>query len=88
MDIKTEISRGERAERLLKDELLIEAFETIDSAIIEKWRNGPLRDQEGAHELRLLMKCLTDLKGYIKEVVQTGKLARIGSEQQSNVVNM
>jgi hypothetical protein len=80
-----EIQRGRHAEQLLNDELLKEAFDTVEDAILEKWRQSPVRDLDGQHELRLLLKAVMDVKGYIVEVMNTGKLAAISAEKPSKV---
>ena len=75
-----DLKRGSHAEQLLRDELFNEAFDTVESAIIDKWKTCPIRDREGEHELKLMLVLLGDIKGYIVEVMNTGILARIGNE--------
>ena len=72
-----ESERGARAERLMKDEMLQEAFNKVEDGIVQKWKESPIRDAEGQATLRLLHKCLNDVRGYIKEVAETGKLANV-----------
>lgn len=88
MEAKKEIQRGEAAEQLLRNELLQEAFAMVESGIIEQWKAAPIRDREGQHELKLMLKLLGDVRGYIKEVANTGKLARIGADKSANVAIM
>lgn len=69
------IASGTRAKRLLEDPDLSKAFDDVRLAIIEKWETTPLRDKEGAHELRLMLKLLADVRGSLELAVQNGKLA-------------
>lgn len=88
MEPKKEIQRGEAAEQLLRNELLVEAFSMVENGIIEQWKSAPIRDREGQHELKLLLKLLGEVHGYITQVAQTGKLARIGADKSANVAIM
>ena len=73
---QTAIHRGARAEALLKDEIMAETFAGVRSAIIDQWATCPLRDKEGAHELRLMLKLLDDVKGNIERIARDGVLAK------------
>ena len=82
MTIQTELERGEQARQLLQNPLYVESFETVRQAIIDKWASAPMRDREGHHELKLMLKLLGDLTGYVEQTMQTGKLASIQLEQE------
>jgi hypothetical protein len=75
MNLEAEVSRGHRAAALLRDPLLQEAFDGVASAIHEKWASCPVRDREGAHELHLMLKLLTDLKSVLETAVTEGNHA-------------
>jgi len=68
--------RGEDAQRLLSDPLLIEAFETIEHQCIEEIKKCPLRDGEGLHKLHMMLLLNQRLRLQIESVVNTGKLAK------------
>ena len=78
MTDKTErdIFRGEWAARLLSDELLLEAFTTIEREYTQQWTNSPARDQAGRESLYLMVKTLHKLQAELTSVVETGQLAR------------
>lgn len=78
MTDKTErdIFRGERAQRLLEDELLTEAFATIEQEYTRKWLESPERDVEGRERLRLMIKSLHRLRTELTVVLQTGQVAK------------
>jgi hypothetical protein len=76
MSLETEIQRGERAAHLLNDELLQEAFATIEKEYTEKWLNSPVRDNEGREHLFLMVKTLHRLRSELLIVLETGQVAR------------
>lgn len=75
MSLEADISAGTRAQRLLDDPDLSKAFADVRSAIIERWESAPLRDQEGAHELKLMLRILSDVRSNLELAVMNGKLA-------------
>jgi hypothetical protein len=75
MTKEAEITAGTRAQRLLEDEILTKAFADVRSAIIERWETAPIRDTEGQHELKLMLRVLSDVRGNLELAVHNGKLA-------------
>lgn len=75
MTVEAEITAGTRAQRLLEDEILTKAFGDVRIAIIERWESAPLRDVEGQHELKLMLRILSDVRGNLELAVHNGKLA-------------
>jgi hypothetical protein len=78
--LNDELRRGEQARQLLQNELYQEAVTQVRQAIIDKWISAPLRDREGQHELKIMLKLLGDVTGYIQTAFETGKLAQIQLE--------
>lgn len=78
MTDKTEqaIFRGERAQRLLEDEVLQGAFATIEQEYMTQWTNSPARDQDGRERLYLMVKTLHRLQTELQAVLQTGQVAK------------
>lgn len=83
MTPEKEAEEGDKAQRLLDSEAWKNAFVATRQAILEKWATSPVRDQEGQHELRLLIKLMDDLEGHIRSVANTGKLARAQIVQEN-----
>lgn len=77
-----EIERGRIAAGLLDNEIYKESVEKVRTAIIDTWASSPIRDTEGQHELRLMLKCLNDIQNHIKQVMETGKMAKIQQEEK------
>lgn len=75
MSLQADVERGQKAERLINDPMLTEAFALVRQAIHEHWEEAPLRDREGAHELRLQLKLLSDVRANLEQALSDGKLA-------------
>lgn len=82
MGLDTESSRGHDARQLLDNPLYQECVQSLREAIISKWRSTPIRDREGAHELKLMDKLLSDIEQYFKTIAETGKIADIQIERE------
>jgi len=83
--LRSEASRGTRANELLSDELMVEAFTLLDERLTYEWANSPARDTEGRERIWMMQKLLQNLRGHIAEVAQTGKLAAIQLEQERTI---
>jgi hypothetical protein len=77
-----EVDRGARAKRLLEDPTLVEAFANVRTAILERIEAAPIRDREGLHELKLMLKLLRDVRGNLEQAVSNGKIARLDIERE------
>src|SRR5688572_7067626 len=75
MSHEQDIFLAKRAQHLLEDEVLTQAFADVRAAIIEKWEGSPIRDSEGQHELKLMLRLLTEVRGNLELAVTNGKLA-------------
>lgn len=82
-----EAQKGREAEQLIEHPVYKEAFANVRAGIINAWAEAPLRDKEGAHELKLMLKLLTDVEMNIKRVVDTGKMATIQLEREQKVAD-
>lgn len=80
-----ELDSARKAELLTENPVYIQAVTSIRQAIVDKWRACPVRDVEGQHELKLMLKLLDDLEANIKQVVDTGKLARLEIERENKL---
>ncbi len=82
MGLESESRRGNEAKSLLDNPLYQECVQSLRDAIISKWRSTPIRDREGAHELKLMDKLLSDIEQYFKTIAETGKIADIQIERE------
>lgn len=81
MGLSQERERGHEAKMLLENPLFRECIDTLRESIVAKWRAAPIRDRDGAHELKLMDKLLSDIEGYIRTIAETGKIADIQLER-------
>lgn len=81
MNLEADRERGHKAEKLLNDPLLKDAFTLVAQAIHERWEAAPLRDRDGAHELKLMLKLLNDVRATLERAIADGKLAAAELEQ-------
>ncbi len=88
MTASEELRRGEQARLLLQNELYVDAVTQVRQAIIDKWQQAPLRDREGHHELKLMLKLLGELTGYIQTTMETGKMAEIQLETDRRMTKL
>lgn len=88
MSIDTELRRGEQARQVIENPIYSEAIAAVKQGIFDKWANAPMRDREGHHELKLMLKLLGELTGYIETTMQTGKMASMQLEQERKMTKL
>lgn len=66
---------GSKAKTVLDSEAFQNAYKAVRDAILESWENCPIRDREGAHELKLMLKLHKDLEGHLRKAMDDGKFA-------------
>jgi hypothetical protein len=81
--LRDDLDRGVKAEKLLNDPVLNEAFDLVRQAIHERWEASPMRDRDGAHELKLMLKLLGDVRANLEQAVTDGKLAATELKHQT-----
>jgi hypothetical protein len=74
--IQRDINRGQRADALLKDELLRECFDALEREYIEAWRNSPARDTDGRERLWQAVQVIGKMHDHLVKVLNDGKLAQ------------
>ena len=83
--LSEEMARGVRAKAILESGIFQEAVEMVEADTLEKWKKSPIRDEEGQRFLRLKWQALQEVKGYLKDVMETGKLASQTIEEKRNI---
>jgi len=74
--LQTSITRGARAEALLKNELLQEALVTLERDYIEAWKTSSARDTDGRERLWQAVNIVGKVRDHIVKVVNDGKLSQ------------
>ena len=75
-----EIRRGHEAARLMAEPLLQEAFANIDAGIVGAMKQAAAGNKDTHHELVLMLQLAGRVKGFFKESMETGRLARTQKE--------
>jgi hypothetical protein len=68
--------RGARAQRLLEDDLLVEALETLDREYTRAWRATAARDTDARERLWQAVQVVAKVRDHLIRVVNGGKLAQ------------
>jgi len=76
-----EIRLAREAETLMSNPVFKQAFEGIESSLIEKMRLVAMHDIDTQHELILTLQLLGGLRRQFTDVIQSGKMAQIQKEQ-------
>ena len=77
---REKIDRGAKAEKLLRNELLQEAFDYLESEFTGAWKQSAVEDSQARERLYLLCQNLSAVKNYLKSAVEDGKLAQSALE--------
>lgn len=78
-----EIARGERAQQLLTDPLLVESFEAVEQELMQRWQNSPVNDAVGREKLYLTLMCLRTAHRHLNTVLETGVMAKATLAQRA-----
>jgi len=70
------VLRAEKAEALLRNELLTEAFDYLEQQFIQAWRSSGIGEAEDRERIYQLSQNLEALKGYFQTVISDGKMAQ------------
>lgn len=67
--------RGFAAKTVLDSQAFQDAYKAVRDAIVDAWDQCPIRDREGAHELKLMLKIHKDIEGHLRKAVENGEFA-------------
>lgn len=70
------VQRARKASEVLDNEAFKEAMSTLKTAVIQQWKDCPVRDGEGQLLLLQLAKLTDKFEAILTGVVETGKLAQ------------
>ena len=68
-------AKAARAQALLEDELLAEAFTSLESAYTTAWRSTTIEDVTGREKLFLAINVVGKVRDHLTVIVNNGKLA-------------
>lgn len=81
---REKISRASKAEALLRNEILTDAFQYLEDEFTQAWKHSSMEDSVNRERLYMLCQNLDALKGYINRVIEDGKLAKAALEELQN----
>lgn len=68
--------RGIDATQVLESAVFKEALTILKQAVVDQWKDSPIRDKEGQLLLLQLAKLTDKFEGILIGIVETGKLAK------------
>jgi hypothetical protein len=74
--LHTATVRAARAQALLNDELLTEAFDTITRSYLDAWSTTEIKDQDKRERLWHAVQVAGKVKRHLRQVIDGGKLAQ------------
>jgi len=74
--LNADMARRARAEALLQDDLLQEAFARLEERYIEEWRVSQFRDTDARERLWQAVNILRKVRDHFAKIVRDGKLAQ------------
>ena len=70
----------------MRNEILEEAFASLETEFIQAWKQSSVDDSQNRERLYMLCQNLSAVKGYIENVVSSGKLAKSQLDELHNRV--
>ena len=69
--------RLQRAQALLNDELLTEAFDTLRTELMDRWENSASTEVEARVSIWLGLQLLARVRRHIHSIIETGEMAKL-----------
>ena len=67
--------RGARAEVLLRDELLTEAFDSLKAEYIRTWATTSVKEQDARERLWMAVNIIGKVQDHLKKMAADGRIA-------------
>jgi hypothetical protein len=80
--LRREMERGAKAQAILEDALVKEAFALIESHIFSKFKDAPIRDEDGVIKAKQLLYAATLFRRVFEDALRNGKSAENVLEQK------
>ena len=77
--------RERRAQSLITDPLLKEAFDVLKEDLMNRWNHSGSTDLEARESIWLAMRLLSRIHGHINSIVETGHMAKIMDKQHPHI---
>jgi hypothetical protein len=73
--------KAAHADRLMRDETLVEAFKGLEDAYMQAWRQTSIDDVAGREKLFLAINVVGKVREHLGHLVANGKLAKAEIEE-------
>ena len=73
--------RERRAQSLINDPLLNEAFDVLKEDLMNRWNHSGSTDLEARESIWLAMRLLDKIHGHITSIIETGHMNKILEKQ-------
>ena len=73
--------RERRANSLINDPLLKEAFDVLKEDLMNRWNHSGSTDLQARESIWLAMRLLDRIHGHINSIVETGHMAKMMEKQ-------
>jgi len=77
--------RERRAQSLITDPLLKEAFDVLKEDLMNRWNHSGSTDLQARESIWLAMRLLDRIHGHINSIVETGHMAKIMDKQHPHI---
>jgi hypothetical protein len=77
--------RERRAQSLINDPLLKEAFDVLKEDLMNRWNHSGSTDLQARESIWLAMRLLDRIHGHINSIVETGHMAKIMDKQHPHI---
>ena len=77
LKLRQQVDRGLKAESLLRDPFIQEAFDLVESHILQKFKDAPIRDEEGVIKAKQLLHAFSLVKGAFESAIKDGEAAKL-----------
>ena len=77
--------RERRAQSLITDPLLNEAFDVLKEDLMNRWNHSGSTDLEARESIWFAMRLLSRIQGHINSIVETGHMAKIMDKQHPHI---
>lgn len=83
-DLDRAIAEGIRAEALVNDETLQEAFKTLQAQYFDHWKNTPVDGVAAREKLFLAFNIIGKVQDHLHQLISNGRLAKAEISKISN----
>lgn len=73
--LRKQQDRGERAQRVLENELVQEAFDEIEKTIMQAWKDSPADAEKERYNAYLMYRLFNNFRSHFDHIVRTGEAA-------------